>query len=295
MNDDTHTRDDIGDETRVLIERKGERRVGAPNDPDMRVSTLDRGFLYGDGVFETLRCYDGTPAFVEKHVARLDDALEATGIDACFDTPDIEEYVSEVTDGFSGDSYVRITVTRGERDGLLTPTETEPTVVVHAKPLERRRYPPAAVETTAVSRPLGVLGQHKTACYLPNVLAKGETSAEVDEALMLADGRVASGAVSNVFVVRDGRIETPEARIRKGVTREIVLELAEEKGYETRVGETTLEDADAAFLTNTTWGVRPVESVNGREYNTENPVVETLADVYLERALSDCSSNDGHI
>lgn len=283
-------RDDLGDETRVLVERDGERRVGAPE--EVRISTLDRGFLYGDAVFETLRCYDGTPAFVERHASRLNDALEVTGIEVRFDASGIEERVSSVTDGFAGDAYVRLTVTRGQREGLLAPTETDPTVVAHAKPLDRRRYPPANVETATEPRPIGVLGRHKTACYLPNVLAKSETSAEADEAITLADGSVASGAVSNVFVIRDGRIETPEERIRKGVTREVVLDIADEKGYETHVGETTVDEADAVFLTNTTWGVRPVESVDGNEYDAKHPVVEELADAYLERALSDADGDE---
>ena len=286
---DNVRRDDIGDETRVLVEdvESGERSLGAPDDPEVRVSTLDRGFLYGDAVFETLRCYDGTPVFVERHVSRLNDALEATGIEARFDAQGVESCILSLTDAFAGDAYVRFTVTRGKRDGLLAPTEDTPTVVAHAKSLKRRRYPPATVETATEPRPLGVLGRHKTACYLPNVLAKGETSAEADEALMLADGNTASGAVSNVFAVRDGRIETPEERVRKGVTREVVLEIADEKGYETQTGETTIDGADAVFLTNTTWGVRPVESIDGHGYDAEHPVVGELADAYLDRATAD--------
>lgn len=297
MSDTNEKRDDIGDETCVLVEdaESGERRVGAPE--DVLISTLDRGFLYGDAVFETLRCYDETPAFLERHVSRLNDVLEAVGIDVRFDAPSVEERVSSVTDTFAGDAYVRLTVTRGERDGLLAPTEKGATVVAHAKPLARRRYPPATVETVTEPRPLGVLARHKTTCYLPNVLAKGETSADADEALMLADGNVASGAVSNVFVVRDGRVETPDAggRLREGVTRAVVLELADGMGYETHVGGTNFEDAEAVFLTNTTWGVRAVESVDGLSYDAENPVVETLAAAYLERALSNRDSNGGHL
>jgi branched-chain amino acid aminotransferase len=283
-------RDDLGDETRVLVERDGERRVGGPD--EVRISTLDRGFLYGDAVFETLRCYDGTPAFVGRHASRLNGALEAVGIDARFDASGLAERISEVTEGFAGDAYVRFTVTRGDRDGLLAPTEETPTLVAHAKSLSRRRYPPATVETATEPRPLGVIARHKTTCYLPNVLAKGETTAEADEAIMTADGTVASGAVSNVFVVRDGGIETPEARIRKGVTREAVLELADGKGYETHVGETAVDDAEAVFLTNTTWGVRGVESVDGNEYDPDHPVVEELAGAYLERALSDADGDE---
>jgi branched-chain amino acid aminotransferase len=282
-------RDDMGAETRVLVEEGDKRRVGTAE--EVCVSTLDRGFLYGDAVFETLRCYDGAPAFLGMHASRLNDALDAVGIEARFDPAEVEEFVEEVTEGFPGDAYARITVTRGVRDGLLAPTEETTTVVVHGKPLERRRYPPATVETAEEPRPVGVPAHHKTGCYLPNVLARTETSGESDEALMLADGAVASGAVSNVFVVRDGGVKTPEKRVRRGVTREIVLEEARKKGCETELGEVSLGEAEAVFLTNTTWGVRRVGSIDGRKYDDTHPLVEELGDAYLRRALTDADAS----
>jgi branched-chain amino acid aminotransferase len=282
----TPERDDLGDRTRVLVEEGGDRRLGDAD--EVCVSALDRGLLYGDAVFETLRCYDGEPAFIERHTSRLNEALGAARFGEGLGASEVAGYVDEVVEPFAGrDAYVRLTVTRGDRDGLLAPTEEETTVVVHAKPLERRRYPPATAETAEEPRPVGVQARHKTACYLPNVVARGSVEADTDEALMLADGNVASGAVSNVFAVHDGRIETPDERVRRGVTREVVLEEAEERGYGTDVGATTVEDADAVFLTNTTWGVRRVETVDGRVYRNPHPVVEELADAYLERALSD--------
>ena len=281
----TADRDDLGGETRVLVEEDGERRVGTAE--EVCISALDRGLLYGDAVFETLRCYDGNPAFLNKHTSRLNQALEAVGIERGFEAEEIENLVSEVTDAFTEDAYARVTVTRGVRDGLLAPTELTPTVIVHGKPLEGRRYPPATVETATEPRPVGVLARNKTTCYLPNVVARGETSEEADEALMFAEGSVASGTVSNVFAVRDGCIETPDTRIRQGVTREVVLQEARRLGYETEVGETTVEDADAVLLTNTTWGVRPVSGIDGRSYEVSHPVVRELADAYLERALGD--------
>lgn len=274
----TTQRDDLGEKQRVLVEEDGERRVGRAD--EVCVSALDRGLLYGDAVFETLRCYDGAPAFLERHVSRLQDALDAARIDADVDGRRVRGYVDELVG--EGDAYVRVTVTRGKRDGLLAPTEETPTVVVHAKPLGRRRYPPATVETASEPRPVGVVGRHKTACYLPNVVARGEAE-EADEAVMLADDTVASGTVSNVFTVRDETIRTPADHVRDGVTREAVLEEARQR-YDTRVGEVTVEDANAVFLTNTTWGVRPVESVDGRTYDA-HPVVEELAEAYLRRAL----------
>lgn len=283
-------RDDLEDETIVLVEKEGERRIGTAE--EVRVSSTDRGLLYGDSVFETLRCYDGAAAFLDRHVSRLNNGLSAAGFGVRFDAPEIKSLLKDVTESFGDrDAYVRVTVTRGDRDGLLAPTEENPTVLVHAKPLGRRQYSPATVETVTEPRPVGVLANHKTGCYLPNVVARGETNAETDEALMLTDGRVASGATSNVFVVREGRVETPRRRVRSGVTREVVLGVADDIGYETSVGEALVRDADAVFLTNTTWGVRGVEKVDGEGYDASHPVVEEFTDAYLERALESASQS----
>jgi len=297
-------RNDMGDETRVLVEHGGEKRVGAPDDGSVRVSPLDRGLLYGDGVFETVRCYDGVPAFAERHAERLNDALEAVGIGRRFDAWGFKDALAELTDAAEwgdsgggdgsedgdGDFYLRVTVTRGERHGVLEPTENEPTVVWTAKPLdaEERGYPPAAVETVETRRPLGTVGEHKTLNYLPNVLARTETSDDADEALMLdADGNVASGTVSNLFVVEGTTVKTPSENVRRGVTREVVLEILEERGYEARETEVVpseLGDADALFLTNSTWGVRRVKEFEDVEYG-ESEVVESVGETYLNRAV----------
>lgn len=292
----TSERGDLRDETRVLVERGDERHVGTPGDENLRISPLDRGFLYGDGVFETVRCYEAEPAFVGRHAERLNDALDAVGIERSFAPSDFEEAIEETVseDWQEEDAYFRVTITRGERHGLLEPTETEPTVVWTAKPLDHRgrRYPPASVETVETRRPLGALGRHKTLNYLPNVLARSEASESADEALMLdADGKVGSGAVSNVFVVDETdegvSVRTPAENVREGVTREVVLEVAEELGLETReadVPPAELENADAVFLTNTTWGVRKVNEIDG-ESAPSHEAVGRIATTYLERAL----------
>jgi len=286
------TRDDIGDATRVLVERGNEKHIGAPGDESVRISPLDRGFLYGDGVFETLRCYDGEPAFAGRHAERLNDALEAVGIGRRFDAAEFGDALELVArdEWLDGDVYLRVTVSRGVRRGILEPTETEPTVVWTAKPLnaDERVYTPASVETAGPRRPLGALGEHKTLNYLPSVLARAETNEDADEALMLGtDGSVGSGSVSNVFIVNDGVVKTPAENVRRGVTREVVLEIAEELGYETRecdVSPAELSDSDAVFLTNSTWGVREVKETDGKHVESHESV-ERISSAYLDRAV----------
>lgn len=269
------TRDDLGGETEVWVE-SGE------------LSASDRGLLYGDGVFESFRCYDDGVAFVDRHLDRLQRALDAVGIEEDVTEGRVTEAVDRLTGRFDADdAYLRVTVTRGAREGLLDPTESEATVIWHAKPLTRRRYPAAEVETTQVQRPTGVAGRHKTLNYLQNVQAR--RGSDADEALMPdSSGAVASGSVSNVFTVDGEAVATPDRDVRRGVTREIVLEVARDLGLDAREGPVDVEWADEAFLTNTSWGVRPVESVDGRVIPDDQVTME-LQEAYLERAMESAS------
>lgn len=294
----TDHRDELSDETRLLVEREGQTHLGSPGDDGIHVSPLDRGFLYGDGVFETVRCYDGEPAFVQRHVDRLNSSLERLGIDRGFRASEVRESIRKTVDQSwrEKDSYIRVTVTRGKRRGLLEPTETEPTVVWTAKPLDhrKRRYPSASVETAETRRPLGIVGRHKTLNYLPNTVARSETAEGTDEALMLdADGNVGSGAVSNIFLVwedDDGvTVATPAEGVREGVTREVVFEIADEVGFERKVAEITqseLRNAESAFLTNTTWGIRKMEELDGEPVGSHESV-DRIASCYFDRVVGE--------
>lgn len=282
------TRRDLLEGGAVLVEdlRSGEESVSSPE--EACISPLDRGFLYGDAAFETLRCYEGEPTYLEEHADKLNEALDALSIPAELTGEDlrarIQRLLPELPDD-TVDAYVRVSVTRGEREGLLAPTETSPTLVCVAKPLDTRRYAPASTEVVDVRRPDGVLGRLKTHNYLSSVLAKRETDA--DEALLRdRGGRIASGAVSNLFVFCDGRLCTPADNVREGVTREAVLDVARHLGLATRVGTVeSLDDVEAAFLTNSTWGVRPIKSIDGTELDVNYEWVERLADEYFERVV----------
>lgn len=285
-------REDIQDEGAVLVRDLGTDDPGRVTKANEAcVSPLDRGFLYGDAVFETLRCYNGEPALIEEHTSKLNHALEELSIPAELSVEDLHKIndrllkeIQQEVDG-SPDAYVRVSVTRGERSGLLSPTEQSPTLVCIAKTLETRRYEPASTEVVDVQRPEGVLASLKTHNYLPNVLAKMDS--ETDEAIMLGPGgRIASGAVSNLFVLRDGRLCTPAEHIRKGVTRGFVLETARHLGLATRVGVVeSLDDVDAAFLTNSTWGVRPVKCIGNKELELDNQWVNRLAEEYFSHVI----------
>lgn len=265
------------------------------------VSVRDRGFAYGDGAFETLRSYGGTPFRWDAHAERLGRTCEVLGFrDAIPPGEDLRARVDETLEanGFS-DAYVRLSVTRGVQPGKLTPDEqVDPTVVVvvkelprgglegervwdspaHLQTVETRRVPDAAIPATA-----------KTHNYLNGILARLELrGTDADEALMCStDGYLTEGATSNLFFVRDGRLQTPttELPLLPGITRKVVCELAEAADIPVETGQyepTVLPNVSEVFLTNSTWEIRPVTRVDGHQV-TVGPVTRRLQAAFDER------------
>jgi len=279
------------------------------------VSVEDRGFQYGDAAFETLRAYGGDVFEWEAHADRLartceslsmeqaldgagDDGFDGTG-DGGLDRADLRERVDEtLVANDLADAYVRLSVTRGVQPGTLTPEpDVDPTVVVIAKDLPRGGIggepvwdDPATLQTVKTRRvdDAAVPADAKTHNYLGGVLARAELVDGADEALLRdADGAVVEGAASNLFFVRDDALHTPSAKrsLLPGVTRRVVLDLAEEAGIPVRTATYDLEDvrsAAEAFVTNTTWEVRPVETVDGIDVEG-GPVTDLLARLFDER------------
>ncbi|AGN02557.1 branched chain amino acid aminotransferase [Salinarchaeum sp. Harcht-Bsk1] len=244
------------------------------------VSVEDRGFQYGDGAFETLRAYGGDVFEWEAHADRLDRTCEALSLDHGLERAELRERIDETLAANEfDDAYVKCSITRGSQPGKLTPQpEVDPTVVVYAKELPRggvdgddvwdepatlqtvktRRMPDSAIPATA-----------KTHNYLNGILARAELIETADEALLRdMDGAVVEGAASNVFFVHDDAVHTPSATrdLLPGITRRLVIDLAEDAGVPVRTGTyepSDVREANEAFVTNTTWEVRPVDQVDG--------------------------------
>lgn len=264
------------------------------------VSVRDRGFMYGDAAFETLRAYGGEPFEWDAHADRLRETCRLLGIDHGLSDDDLRGRVREtLTANDLREAYVKLSVTRGVQPGKLAPDPVEePTVVVIVAELPRGgidgtpvRDGPATAEVVETRRvPDDALpARAKTHNYLNGVRARLETDA--DEALLLdVDGFVAEGATSNVFFVRDGALHTPslDGPVLPGVTRRIVLELAEKEGVRTETGRydpEAIRGADEAFLTNSTWELRPLADLDGAELG-DGPVTDRLAtafDALVER------------
>ncbi|AGB33052.1 aminotransferase class IV [Natrinema pellirubrum DSM 15624] len=268
------------------------------------VSVDDRGFRYGDAAFETLRAYGGTVFAWDAHRERLERTCEALSLEHGLAAADLRERIDETLAANDlADAYVRLSITRGVQPGKLTPApEVDPTVVVYAKPLPRGGVEgepvwdgPATVETVDTRRVPNesIPTAAKTHNYLNGILARTELEPGSDEALMCdLEGRIAEGATSNLCFVRNGTLHTPttDGPVLPGITRGIVLELAREAGIPVREGRyepAAVRAADEALLTNRTWELRPIETVDGHAIGG-GPITDRLARLYDERVERIC-------
>ena len=263
----------------------------------------DRGFQYGDAAFETLRAYNGTLFEWEAHLARLEHSCAGLGMDDVLPA-DLHERIIETLEANElGEAYARASITRGIQPGTLTPQpEADPSVIIVVKELpkggpdgESRWDAPATVETVDIRKPdpEAIPPDLKTHNYLNGLLARLELrepdgSARADEALLLdSDGFVAEGTTSNVFFVEDGVLHTTslDGPILAGVTRSVVIQLAEENDIPVETGRyppERLREADELFLTNTTGEVWPVARLDDSEIGG-GPITDRLADLFDER------------
>ncbi|WP_089877097.1 aminotransferase class IV [Halogeometricum limi] len=274
------------------------------------VNVRDRGFMYGDALFETLRAYGGEVFRWEAHADRLAEGADALALDHGLTDADLKRRVDETLDANDlTDAYVKLSVTRGVQPGKLTPgEEVDPTVVVQVKPLPRGGRErsdvwdgPATLQTVKTRRvPDRAIPAHaKTHNYLNGILARLELRVTgADEAVMLDDdGRLAEGATSNLFFVRDDALCTPslDGPVLPGVTRAEVLDVAREEGIPVREGSYRpdhLREASEAFVTNTTWELRPVASVDGIQLGG-GPVTTLLSRLFDARVEREHYADEG--
>mgnify|MGYP001827424907 FL=1 len=245
---------------------------------DAQVSVFDRGFLYGDSVFEVYRTYGGVPFAEEAHLERLARSAERLMIRMPVSLDALSAEVRATLDAAGeGEWYVRVVITRGSGPLTYDPsTATKPLRVIIAAPLT---LPPSehyergvAVALLKASRPTDDprAAGAKASNYLANLLAVHEAKQKgAQEALVLGkDGQILEGASSNVYIVKDGRVRTPEAQtgILIGITRATVLQAAAAEGILVEEGEIRPEDlfsADEAFITSSIREVMPVVSAEG--------------------------------
>jgi len=274
---------------------------------EARVSVFDRGFLYGDSVFEVFRTYNGVPFAQREHLERLQRSADRLMIPMPVSMETLSsEVAATLAAAGEGEWYVRIVVTRGT--GPLTydlSTATAPLRVIIAAPVS---VPPAehyergiAVSLLHASRPTDDerASGAKASNYLANLLAVHEAKQKgAQEALVLGRrGQILEGASSNVFIVKDGKVRTPEPQpgILVGITRATVIAAAAAAGIEVEEGEVRPEDlygADEAFLTSSIREVMPVVAADGRTIGSGAPgsLTKRLHEGYL-RAVAQATGS----
>jgi branched-chain amino acid aminotransferase len=256
-----------------------------------RVSVFDRGFLFGDSVFETIRTYDGAPFALDEHLARLEKSSERTFIPLPVTRDVLRREVTEtVRAAGNPESYIRVIVTRGSGPlGLDSSFEAHPTRVVIVAPLvspSPEAYAKGVAlltyRTQRVAEATDAAGA-KVGNYLVAILAmRAARDAGASEALIVdAGGRVVEGASSNVFAVVDGRLVTPpeDDGILLGITRRLVLEVAREQGLPVELRSLTVDElyaADEAFVSSSIRELLPAIRIDDRVIGTGSPGAVTL-------------------
>jgi len=267
------------------------------------ISVFDHGFLYGDGIYETMRAYGGAIFLLEKHLTRLKRSARAIALRLPASLDSIGDSLNEsLRVNKLQDAYVRLHISRGPGEIGLDPSLcSAPTIVIVAKPFHD--YPSAyydrgvSVEIVRTRRnhPLALPPAIKGTNFLNNILAKIEAiKAGAFEGIMLNwEGYVAEGTISNIFMVRKGALHTPSlsSGILEGVTRDLVLHLAKKMKIpvrESRIAPKDLRAADECFITNTTMEIMPVTRINKKHVGAgrPGPITMELREAYKKEVLA---------
>jgi len=254
---------------------------------DISISPDDRGFLFGDGIYEVVRAYHGVPAFWEDHCIRLVRSAKEIRLPFSIQPQDFHDLLMTglQQSGYAeGKIYIQLTRGVAPREHGF-PVETEPTVF-----LSFRKMNALSIDVTSQGVKVMTVPDIrwnrcdiKSLNLLPNVLAKQQAQeAKVFEAIFIRDGLIIEGATSNIFLVKDGQLRTPERNnfVLSGVTQLHVIDLAQENGQKVQLAPITREalyEADEVFLVGTTIEILPVVKVDGKKIHNGSPGPITCA------------------
>jgi D-alanine transaminase len=248
---------------------------------EARISILDRGFQFADGVYEVIPVYGGRPFRLTEHLLRLERSLGEIRMTPPMERTAFAETVAELIRRTGGqDCQVYIQVTRGEAPrNHPFPDAVHPTTVMTCTPVEP--VPPEWTENGISAITVDDIRwgrcDIKSIALLPNVMMRQRASDEgAQEALWVHEGRVMEGAASNLFAVIDGEARTPPdgPRVLPGITRDVVLELAAAHGWPVAtapVSADELAEAEEVWITSSTKEVLPVTRLDGREVGDGRP------------------------
>jgi branched-chain amino acid aminotransferase len=268
---------------------------------DAKVSVFDHGLLYGDGIFEGIRFYNGGVFRLHEHLERLWDSARSICLEIPMSRSEMTEAVLEtIRKNDLRDGYIRLLVTRGVGNLGLNPAQCkQPSVIIIATTIvlyPAEMYQRGLTVVTVATRRTGPGALNpavKSLNYLNNVMARIEANLSgADEALMLNDqGCVAECTADNIFVIKRGEIFTPPitAGALRGITRAVVFEIAAELGIkisETYISRHDVFIADECLLSGTAAEVIPVIKADGRQIGTGKPGPISLRMIALFREIS---------
>ncbi len=261
---------------------------------DARVSPFDRGFMYGDGVFDTIFAPKGVPFLFDEHITRLFDGMLKIGISMPHSKSTVYNMLTELVakNALTGvDAYLRITVTRGKHSGKMYHPSFEPTLFVIAVALPESIISARENGISCVISEVPKCGTNpicgiKSLNFLWSILGMRQAiESNANECLFFnSDGYLAEGATSNVFIIKNGAISTPalDSGILPGVTRGYLIKLLRQGGMpvsERRIREEELLDADEVFITSAIRGVVAVNIIDDFQYRVK--IVNKIKQLYF--------------
>jgi D-alanine transaminase len=237
---------------------------------EAKISVLDRGFLFGDGIYEVIPSYFGRLFHFQAHMARLENSLSAIRL---ANPHSREQWLAILTPLLNGvqDQYIYLQITRGtapKRDHGF-PENTPPTVFAMCSPIVPLAERDTGIKVVTMQDSRWKLCNTKAITLLANILHRQEAiDQHCAEALLVKDGYVTEGAASNVFAVVDGVLMTPpkSAEILPGITRDVILELAQQHGVPNKEESFTLaalQSASEVWITSSTREIIPVVECDG--------------------------------
>ena len=254
-------------------------------DTERCISSGDRGFLYGDGIFETLRTYNDEPFKLAEHLERMRSSAEELKISVEYTNAEISENITKLLEKNSiRNAYIRITFSRGEGGSALQMSDClRSTILIQAKsftPYDEKLYNKGISLIVSAHRrsTTNPIYSHKTTNLLTSILLKEEARERSahDSIVLNTDGHVAECIVSNIFMVNNGSVITPslDTNILPGVTRKTVLDICQNSGIPAREESfkiETLIKAKEVFITNSLMEIMPVSRVEDNKIGKTTP------------------------
>ncbi|MEE6131515.1 MULTISPECIES: D-amino-acid transaminase [Bacillaceae] len=263
---------------------------GQFRDINERVIPIDeRGHQFGDGVYEFIRVYKGTPLALSQHLDRLERSAKALLIELPFSRVELEKLIEEGLQKSTlaeADIYMQVTRGISPRNHLFPDTKAELSMTIrHPRQMPDEAYE-KGISTLLLEDERWANCYIKSLNLLPNILAKQAAASKgCKEAILVKDGYITEGSSSNVFVIKDQTLYTTPAtkQILCGITRTNILSCAKQEGIQVREQHMTIDfikQADEAFVTSTSIGILPIARIDEQDLSTTRPIIDKLTNAY---------------